>query len=591
VELSEYPRMIKRRWVAIAIVTGIMLVFAWLTAPSASQAARQRREEISFRATNTMLADQNSQRQLDRWALLATTGAVPQSVARKFDAKVSPANVEGGGAAKQNVARTRVFNIGPTAVRVTTDPSSNSLAVTATAAGRARAEAVANDLAATLRQGIRKDAVDAYNFEVLAAATAVSQARSNAEAAHYQSLSGDPNDKVAYKTSIDELTQAQQDLASLQKQGPPKSPLSELSTAHAQRQVAVTGIQAPRGRNTRLLLGAVLGLVLGLGLAMILERLDASVRGVAGAEAAAGLPVIAEIPHVRIRKGTRYDIFSLTMPKSLFAEAYRGMRTSISLMTMAQATGAQVASAHAVGGEDIVVAPEPQVILVASPGPSEGKSTTSANLATTYAGMGSNVVVIDLDFRRQKLHRFFHTTPTPHLTNTGTRENPDIDFDGLIQPTSVPGVRFLASAPRHTVPEEALLLARAAIAKARVVADVVILDAPPLLLTNDAKDLIPFADALVLLARDGRTHRKALERASQLLRRLDAPVLGLGLIESRSGGDYGYYRYGYGYNYGYGYTQNKRPKTRLTRETKFDEATMADEQETKRRGLRVWPRR
>jgi Mrp family chromosome partitioning ATPase len=324
---------------------------------------------------------------------------------------------------------------------------------------------------------------------------------------------------------------------------------------------------------------------------MVLERMDASIRGVANAEAASQLPVIAEIPHVRIRKSNRYAILSLTMPKSLFAEAYRGLRTSISLMSMAHSTGA---NAH--GDDDVqVIPPEPKVILIASPGPSEGKSTSAANLAVSYAGMGSTVVVIDLDFRRQKLHRFFQTTAGPYLENVGTREAPAIDFDALVQATNTPGVRFVPSAPRNTVPEQALLLAREAIAKAREVADVVILDAPPLLLTNDAKDLIPYADALVLLTREGKTHRKALERATQLLRRFDAPVVGLTLIGGRSSNTgYGYgYGYGGAYGYGYGYGASKPPKKRLTRPTTYQDTPdgAAPEPEEKRSRLRVWHRR
>jgi receptor protein-tyrosine kinase len=591
-EISEYPRMLRRRWVAIVVVTGIMLIFAWLTVPTASQAARERRQDVTYRATHTLLAEPGAKTMLDRWSLLVSTGPIPQSVAAELSAtNVTPLNQDPG--KQPGGARARTLNIGKIFVRVATDPSASSLGITVIDARRATAEHVADLLASKLRSSVQAEAVAHYDSAQAAAIAAVARSQARADALRVRLLGGGPDTQVAYDNAVQELGAAQRALSGLENQGRPAPLLRTLDNARAERIVTVTGIQAPKGRTTRLLLGGALGLVLGLGLAMVLERLDASVRGVAIAETAAGLPVIAEIPHVRIRKGTRYEILSLTMPKSLFAEAYRGLRTSISLMSMAHATGAHVARQGSTGDDELVIAPEPQVILVASPGPSEGKSTTSANLATTYAGMGSSVVVIDLDFRRQKLHRFFQACPTPHLENTGTRERPTIDFDGLIQPTNVPGVRFLGSAPRNTVPEHALLLARAAIARAREVADIVILDAPPLLLTNDAKDLIPYADALVLLARDGRTHRRGLERTSQLLRRLDAPVVGLGLIESRSSGSYGYYRYGYGYGYGSGSPQRRPPRARLTRDTKSDiDLTAAEEpHDTKRARLRVWPRR
>jgi Mrp family chromosome partitioning ATPase len=352
--------------------------------------------------------------------------------------------------------------------------------------------------------------------------------------------------------------------------------------------VTDVGFQTPKGRTTRLLLGLLLGVVLGLGVAFGLERLDSTIRGIANAENASQLPVIADIPFMRMRKSNRYQILSLTMPKSLFAEAYRGLRTSISLMSMAHATGLQASKGES--DDQISVSTEPKVILVASPGPSEGKSTTAANLATTYAGMGSTVIVIDLDFRRQKLHRFFGASPGPYMENTGTLENPQLDFAGLIQPTNVPGVRFFPSAPRNTVPEHALLLARTAIAQAREIADVVILDAPPLLLTNDAKDLIPYADALVLLAREGKTHKKALERVSQLLRRFDAPVVGLALIGAHPSSTYGYYGYHGYYGYGYGYNQKKPPRTRMTRATTYEDGPPEDDTAAKAGRLRVWRR-
>jgi Mrp family chromosome partitioning ATPase len=580
--------MIRRRWVSIVIVTGLMLVFAWLTVPSESQAAKDRREEISYTASHTMIADPGASRVLDRWSLLATRGAIPAAVSEELSAgEVKAQAVEGG--RQQNAARARTFMMGDTFVRVATDPSSTSLTITATDDAKAPAEQVANLLATRLQQELQSNATAEYAAQLAAATEDVDAARQELERVRPFENSANPDERAQFETADNAYIDARQRLTDLNTSGEPNAPLRTLEEATADKIVTVSGLRAPKGRTTRLLLGAGLGLVLGLGVAMVRERLDASIRGVLNAEAAAQLPVIADIPHVRITKRNRYEILSLTMPKSLFAEAYRGLRTSISLMSMAHATGAHAAR-DSDTADDLVITPEPKVILVASPGPSEGKSTTSANLAVTYAGMGATVLVIDLDFRRQKLHRFFRTTPGPHLANTGTMEDPDVDLGALIQPTNVPGVRFVGSAPRNSMPEHALLLARAAIARARETADIVILDAPPLLLTNDAKDLIPYADALVLLAREGRTHRKGLERASQLLRRLDAPVVGLGLIGSRSSGSYGYYRYGYGY--GYGYPQRKPPRTRVTRPSVEQDTLLIDDAppDTKRARLRVWRR-
>src|SRR5690242_18992028 len=91
------------------------------------------------------------------------------------------------------------------------------------------------------------------------------------------------------------------------------------------RIVKANGVSATKGRKTRLLIGGAIGLLLGLVLAFVLERIDNSVRGAAAAENASGLPVIADIPYMRIKNRCRFEILSLTMPQSLYAEAYRGL--------------------------------------------------------------------------------------------------------------------------------------------------------------------------------------------------------------------------------------------------------------------------
>jgi hypothetical protein len=346
VELSEYPRMIRRRWVPIAVVTGIMLVFAWLTVPSESQAARQHREEISYRAVHTLIADQSAKNLLDSWSLKATSGPIPESVAEELDlGRVVTAGAEPG---RPGGGRSRNVTLGKTQVRVTTDTSAWSVAIAATDAQRDRAEEVAQALASKLQALLGRQAVQQYDEQLERAVAKVGALRAEAAELAPGVAAGDPSDEAAYQSTLSALGVANSDLTTLRNSGPPDAPLRTLDAGDtAERIVTVSGLQPPKGRTTRLLLGGGLGLVLGLGVAMVLERLDASIRGVVAAEAAAQLPVIAEIPHVRIRKGSRYEILSLTMPKSLFAEAYRGLRTSISLMSMAHATGA-----HAAGGSD-----------------------------------------------------------------------------------------------------------------------------------------------------------------------------------------------------------------------------------------------
>ena len=117
----------------------------------------------------------------------------------------------------------------------------------------------------------------------------------------------------------------------------------------------------------------------------------------------------------------------------------------------------------------------------------------------------------------------------------------------------MPGVRLAASAPTKSDPGHAIAVAKAAVAAAVELADLVIVDSPPILLANDAADLALGVDASVLLARSGWTRRSGVVSSADLLRRLEATVIGVVIVGAEHGvraGYYGYYGY-YGYGYGY----------------------------------------
>jgi capsular exopolysaccharide synthesis family protein len=234
------------------------------------------------------------------------------------------------------------------------------------------------------------------------------------------------------------------------------------------------------------------------------------------------------------------------------AEAYRSLRTSIIAMwqrhPMAHGNGG-----NGNGGQVGPVWRPLRTLLITSPGPAEGKSVSAVNLAATFAETGASVIVIDADFRRPQLDRYFGRQAVPNLGDLG----PDLtvnDLEGVLQTTDIPGVRFAASSPPKSSPGTAMAVAKAAVAVAKDLADIVLIDSPPLLLANDAADLSTFADATVLLVRAGWTRSKAVSGAADLLRRLEATTIGVVLVGAEHGthdGYYGYYGY-YGYGYGYG---------------------------------------
>ncbi|MCZ7535470.1 MAG: hypothetical protein M5T61_05665 [Acidimicrobiia bacterium] len=194
---------------------------------------------------------------------------------------------------------------------------------------------------------------------------------------------------------------------------------------------------------------------------------------------------------------------------------------------------------------------EPRVILVTSPGANEGKSATAANLAAAIAETGRSVVLLDLDFRRPQVHRYLDGGRAPGLGELGdddTDGNGETQLEDLLQPTAMEGLRFAAAMADDTPPAVAVARARRAIEAASLLADVVVLDTPPLLLANDTYDLMAGADALVLVVREGRTDESALRRASELLLRTATPIVGITLIAAPGALGYGSYtsnkRYG-----------------------------------------------
>ena len=187
-----------------------------------------------------------------------------------------------------------------------------------------------------------------------------------------------------------------------------------------------------------------------------------------------------------------------------------------------------------------------------SPGPAEGKSISVVNLAAAFAETGMSVIVVDSDFRRPTQCRYLDRPKSPNLADLDIACTPE-DLEAVLQDTDVPGVRLAASAPTKSDPGHAIAVAKSAVQAAQELADIVIVDSPPLLLANDASDLALGVDATILLARSGWTRRSGVVASADLLRRLEASVIGIVIVGAEHGvraGYYGYYGY-YGYGYGY----------------------------------------
>ena len=287
-------------------------------------------------------------------------------------------------------------------------------------------------------------------------------------------------------------------------------------------------------------LGAALGLLLGIGLAFLFDYLDDSIKERSDLERAVGgaLPVVGEIPMVAAwKKKTGPYLVSAADPDSAAAEAYRTLRTSVQFLGIdKEIRSFQITSARA----------------------QEGKTTTLANLAVSLARAGRKVVVVCGDLRRPRVHEFFGLSNQLGLTSVLLGE---VKISEAVQwiPTE-PRLAVLASGPPPPNPSELLASPRVReiIETLGRGADILLFDSPPVLPVSDAMVIAGLVDATLLVACANLSSRRAVHRACELLRQVDAPLVGLVLNNAESETS----RYGYG---GYRYEHNAEPLDRRSR--------------------------
>lgn len=292
------------------------------------------------------------------------------------------------------------------------------------------------------------------------------------------------------------------------------------------------------------LIGAVLGLILGLAIAVLLEMLDNTVRTHTQIEQDFELPFLGVIPSMTTvaasdiegrgpRKGESYspDTFVRDYPRSAMAESLRSVRTNLAFMSMETPL---------------------QLFLITSSSPLEGKSTIAISLATTFGQAGRNVLLVDNDLRKPRLHAALDIDSDRGLTSILSGE---IALDDALQDSGIPRVTALAAGPVPNNPTELMMSERYddLLAELRKRFDVVILDAPPVTPVTDSVLLSQKVDGVLLVVRGGKTKKVALRSTRDQLDSVAAPIVGVVLndidVTSRKKGYY--YFYGqYGSYYG-----------------------------------------
>jgi polysaccharide biosynthesis transport protein len=293
----------------------------------------------------------------------------------------------------------------------------------------------------------------------------------------------------------------------------------------------------PRIRNV--MIAFILSLVAGIGLAFLLDFLDDTVKSLDDVDRYVHLPALAMIPASRggaklkglapMHTGPS-ETTALAMiddVRSPIAESYRHLRTSLLLSSAGQ---------------------PPKTILVTSSQPSEGKTTTAINTAFMLAQTGVEVLIIDCDLRRPRLHTQFEVANSKGLTTWLSGER---DLDGLLQVyAKTPNLKILTSGPVPPNPAELLgseemrrLLGQLSERFAHI-----IIDSPPAISFTDASILSTMVDGVMLVVHGGRSSRAVVRRAKQQLLDVGAHIFGVVLnnvkLEQQD-----YYYSGYYSNY------------------------------------------
>ncbi|MDX6228574.1 MAG: tyrosine-protein kinase, partial [Frankiales bacterium] len=304
---------------------------------------------------------------------------------------------------------------------------------------------------------------------------------------------------------------------------PQGSATSPVKVSTVQKASVPTAPVAPN-KKVDVALGLLLGLALGIGIAVLLDVLDTSVKSAEDLEAISESAVLGVIGFDS--DAAKSPLIVQTDPHSPRAEAFRQLRTNLQFVDID----------HPV-----------KSIVITSSIPQEGKSTTTANLAITLAQAGLKVVLVEADLRRPKLMQYLGVEGAVGLTSVLIGR---VTLDDALQPWGNGSLMVLPSGPTPPNPSELLGSQGMAdlIASLEQQADIVLVDAPPLLPVTDAAVLAKICDGALLIVRHGATTREQVTRAAESLRVVDAHLIGnvLNMAPAKGPDAYGY---GYAYRY------------------------------------------
>jgi polysaccharide biosynthesis transport protein len=317
--------------------------------------------------------------------------------------------------------------------------------------------------------------------------------------------------------------------------------LAELRNGNVQVAQAAAVPTAPSSpkTTTNTVLGAILGLLLGLGVAFLLERFDRRIREPKDLEAIYGLPLLGVVPE-----------------SAALSRSGKGKKGAREVLPASEAEAFHLIRAHL---RYFNVDRELRTLLVASAAPGDGKTTVARHLAAAAARMGARVLLLEADLRRPTIAQQLDVLSGPGVSDvligavSLSEATQLIDLDiksgdgggGRTLDVLVAGAA-LPPNPGELIESHAM---ESLLEQAKAKYDLVVIDTPPLTAVSDAFPLLRKVDGVIIVGRVGRNRRDVAQRLHETLTGAGAPLLGVVANGFKAGRRGGYGSYGYAYNY------------------------------------------
>lgn len=524
-ELTDYLRILQRRWIWVALATAIVVGVA--VAFTVSQEPR-------YSATAQVSLGNSAAQEAIQGGIFVNVPSASRELSNEVNLAVS------------DLVRLEVVDqlgLEPD-VAITAEDESDAIRFTSTAPTADTAALHANTWAQVYVDTKRREATSSINDAVEAFESDLAELRRQRQ--ELRRPLDDLEDRLATTDSEEDRTLLEAQLNRLRSDLEPELDLldtrvqavaqnvtnlelnSRLASTGTARIVQVAAppqapVNASLARN--LVLAAIVGLILGAAAALLAENLDRTIKSPDDL-GRMSVPILGDVPEPgRTLPEAELPLATMRHTGTPAAEAYQKIRTAVEFALL----GREISS-----------------LLITSPNQSEGKTTLSTNLAWAMSAVDHRVALVDVDFRRPRIHQIFQCDPVPGLSDNLLSGTP---LTQLALRVDEHGSRNLIVMPTGTRPPSpgdfvASPAFNSLIGKIEAEADLVILDAPPVLPVSDALSIGRQVDAVIVVVRAGETTREELIEALEDLRQVGADVIGVCVVGTRDGASrYGRYAY------------------------------------------------